>query len=127
LNAFLTGSHIYGDPGPDSDIDLVIKTDYETFQKLIQLCDQYEGRKSIKFGDLSIICCTSDDEFAMWRLGTSGIERLSHRKNKPYNKSMAKKILDKLRDLIGIKDRSDSGGSFQHPTDNNPQEEDIPF
>jgi hypothetical protein len=39
MNAFLTGSHVYGEPRPDSDVDLVIRCDEDTWRTLAALAD----------------------------------------------------------------------------------------
>lgn len=62
--AFITGSHAYGCPTSDSDVDLVILCDKETELKLIKLSDN----KSIpvRYGNLNICTVTSTEEYTAW-------------------------------------------------------------
>lgn len=74
-NAFLTGSRVYGSPTPASDYDLVIRISNDEFYTLLPLATKtgcFEGEGSIKtpcitIGKLSLICCTTDDEYDMWK------------------------------------------------------------
>lgn len=80
MNAFLTGSQVYGTPTEDSDVDLVIRCDDWTVQQLVELLVQAEDGPmwypetefvSVKVGRLNLLCCLTDTAYAAWRAGTA--------------------------------------------------------
>ena len=84
MNAFLTGSHAYGRPTADSDIDIVMRVDEGLFDCLHEiLCtfpdgeSQYDCGTScqIRFGKVDLICCFEDETFAKWLLGTRKLQK----------------------------------------------------
>lgn len=107
MNAFLTGSHVYGKVRPNSDIDLVVRVDEETATKLRRLSD---SKETVRFGSLNLILCTTDDEYAMWRMGTSQLISMANNTRLRYDKVEAKETFDYLRDLLGLEDKIQSGG-----------------
>jgi len=112
--AFLTGSRVYGTPKPSSDVDLVIRVDTETASRLRLLADkkmevQQAGEKRpVRFGNLNLILCESDEEYAVWRLGTSRM-KIDHTKGSSFSRDDAKSVFDVYRDDVGITDKADSG------------------
>ena len=110
MNAFVTGSRAYGTIKPDSDIDLVIRIDHETAILLRKLSDQSMevGEKNtprpVRFGKLNLLLCESDEEWAVWRIGTTQM-RLDIA---AFDKAAAKKNFDVLRNLCGLADKADS-------------------
>lgn len=74
MNAFITGSRVYGKPKPDSDIDLVVFADYQTRTMLESMSDDKPSDPftptTIRFGKLNVIVCEDFDEFVAWRAGT---------------------------------------------------------
>ena len=107
MRAFLTGSRVYGKPNEKSDVDLVILVD---FKALVVLEEFSESKKSIRFGKLNIIACQSEEEMAVWRVGTSKMMIDAHRRENTRCRKAAKACLDVLRRAVGIFDRSQSGG-----------------
>ena len=80
--AFLTGSRVYGEPRPDSDVDLVIRADAETIEALQKLLGRhmsdYDGRSiSLRCGDLNLHVCHTDKGFDLWKLGTRVLRDLA--------------------------------------------------
>lgn len=87
--AFVTGSQVYGEPGVDSDIDLVIRTS-ESHAKMLftmsdfansehfgaeaegndQVSNTVKGSLSLRFGDLNLIACYTDWAYNVWMQGT---------------------------------------------------------
>lgn len=65
--AFLTGSHAYGEPKKGSDVDLVIRVSSVVADKLKELSG---GKEPVRFGNLNLILCETDTEFAAWKVGT---------------------------------------------------------
>jgi hypothetical protein len=109
VDAFITGSRAYGSPSPESDIDLVLRVDsYMTKRLLERYSDdqrEYRGIKQIRFGRLNLIIPDDDAEMSMWKFGT---QHLRH-SGSPHDKRQAKKILDGLRQAIGIDDSYEGG------------------
>lgn len=82
--AFLTGSRIYGQPRPDSDIDLVVRCDQELVDRL---CEEFpdanchtavhvddpnaeyppEVSHAFRFGSLNLILVVSDTAYESWK------------------------------------------------------------
>lgn len=77
MQAFLTGSHAYGQPRENSDVDLVVFCSPETAEKLRVLSEDQSG--IVRFGDLNLICTTEQRQYDGWRIGT---EALTWRKDK---------------------------------------------
>lgn len=61
MNAFLTGSFVYGKHGIGSDIDLVVLVDSETYADLVRV-----GGMPCRFGDLNLILTTDEQKFLKW-------------------------------------------------------------
>lgn len=79
MEAFITGSRAYGTPGEDSDIDLVIRCDEKTRDKLVELLAPDDGyddkdRIQVRSGKLNLMLCVDDDSFATWRDGTDMLQ-----------------------------------------------------
>lgn len=110
MHAFITGSRAYGTPNAKSDVDLVIRVDENTADILRKLSDKtmevaQKGTKTpVRFGNLNLILCETDDEWAVWRVGTT---HMTH-DVVTYDRIKAKAELDKLRSLVGIFDKADS-------------------
>ena len=113
--SIITGSQNYGQPTPESDVDLVIRCSETTKELLIEISDL--KKMPIKFGKLNIICCTNDDEFALWVLGTRICSEKNLEEGRPIPKTEAKEILDDLRYRIGILAEHDSGPLDKRITD----------
>ena len=110
MKSFITGSRAYGQVTESSDIDLVIRCNHEVKNKLLELSDSRDEDECIRFGILNVIACTDDVEFSVWLTGTTALKRDSRKKSGAICKSEAKKKLDKLREIAGIRDNGGSGG-----------------
>jgi len=62
LNSFITGSHAYGIPAEDSDVDLVVLLSPEDKQLLRDV----NGDGPVRFGNLNLILCDRQDQFDCW-------------------------------------------------------------
>ena len=105
MNAFLTGSQIYGSPTENSDIDLVVSMDDENRARLWALVKDsekkanfntdadYGGNLNLQFGRLNLIVLKSDIEMANWKVGTVMLERQG-----PVSRARAVEVLKALRD-----------------------------
>lgn len=102
MQAFITGSRAYGKSRSDSDLDLVIRCDECTAETLRKLCDKNEGKRGFPcmFGILNLIICTTDEEYAVWKLGTKSICQTFKR----HTSDEAKAVFDILRNMVGIVD-----------------------
>lgn len=100
MKAFITGSRAYGTPTQKSDVDLVIRIDLGAYEVLKEFADrQVEGSdsegefRSLIFGKLNLICCSSDKEWGEWRKGTAEL-----RTKAPVTRDYA---VDYFRRLMG--------------------------
>lgn len=105
--SFITGSRAYGTPRKDSDVDLVVRVNPETAEALRALSDR--GKEPVRFGRLNLILCETDDEWAVWRMGTSKmLFELSVVNG--FNQEQAKREIDVLRAMLGLEDKGQSRG-----------------
>jgi hypothetical protein len=88
LMTFISGSHAYGVPNEDSDIDLVIKVASREVALWLyeMLNDDYSGSDtpaygsiSIKHGKLNLICCWDENVYEIWRKGTIQLQSLQNK------------------------------------------------
>lgn len=82
MSAFITGSHAYGEPRPDSDIDLVIEASDDLLDELRDIVGDEYGS-----GSLRLLCVEEDTgqridlilvrgpAFAAWRAATEELSQ----------------------------------------------------
>lgn len=127
MKAFITGSHAYGTPNSNSDVDLVILVGHADLEDLEKLGDkQYEvdrrpvgGRTdsdpgtpgseqhrtaSVRFGRLNLICATDPIAYGVWLKGTRELERRGDKVTREY----AVAFFRELRAEHGIADKRES-------------------
>lgn len=97
MNAFLTGSRVYGTPLSYSDIDLVILVDSKTNAQLEKMKD--DDSEPIRFGRLNLIALTSVEDFDKWKVGTEACEKLAKEQG-PLTREQAVEV---LRSYVGDK------------------------
>lgn len=84
---FLTGSRVYGRPKVDSDIDMVVRMDWDEAEDLRRQSDtrkrepdsdfervhyhEDEGTVCLRFGKLNLIVCLDDRTYDVWQKMTS--------------------------------------------------------
>lgn len=81
VRAFVTGSHAYGNPTEDSDIDLVIPGSVELHKYLKEnITDDREAVRNessdpfaILTGGIDIIIASTKEEYEFWRDGTMAL------------------------------------------------------
>lgn len=106
---FITGSHAYGEPNSDSDIDLVVLVDVETVQQLLAASENVDDhpvrdsdggatRGSFRFGGLNLICVTDEVAFDCWKDGTDFLKTKA-----PVTREQAVKYFRKKRERLGVK------------------------
>lgn len=97
MKAFITGSHAYGTPHEESDIDLVVLADGPTIEKLAEVLAFEMGSAvddvdaSIKLGKLNLIVCSTEEQWQAWHTGT---EQLKARA--PVTRDEAKALFEQL-------------------------------
>ncbi len=69
---FLTGSHAYGTPSADSDIDMVVWAEDARLRELLEGCGY-----PIRFGKLNIIICDNESDWNIWVKGTEALKRVA--------------------------------------------------
>lgn len=118
MNSILTGSQVYGRPGPKSDVDLVVLLSPADIEKLRALADPGSDAKpgnsdggpqtidglsaSLKFGRLNLICVADPLAFEVWRRGTRSLLIESERTSAPVPRELAVAFFDMLRDWAGL-------------------------
>src|ERR1700731_342638 len=80
LRSFVTGSHAYGIPNEDSDVDLVVLVTEKDMERLMASCPDLSDvdkeymsgayTQSLRFGKLNLLVCTDERAFDVWRRGT---------------------------------------------------------
>lgn len=103
--SFITGSHAYGTPEHDSDVDLVIFTHEADIELLSRISDDslfrenngYDSGRSLRFGRLNIIAISDEKHFELWRWAN---KRLKARR--PVDRDYAILYLNELRVRNGI-------------------------
>lgn len=76
--AFVSGSHVYGTPNEDSDIDLIVMMDESLAKWLYEMAETDDcshtpacGSLSVRFGKINLICCWEQWVYDLWFNGTS--------------------------------------------------------
>lgn len=104
LAAFVTGSHAYGTPHEESDIDLVVLVSEADLNRLMIVGTQDETvreyRKKtwgtpLRFGGLNLLCCTTEAQYRTWRKGTAMLKQ-----RKPVTREQAVTQFDLLREIM---------------------------
>lgn len=82
MKSFVTGSHAYGTPNENSDIDLVVFVDPNDTFKLIEHADSNNGCSngsggpddvSLRFGKLNLIVLADEEKFHLWKEATDAL------------------------------------------------------
>ncbi len=77
--SFITGSHAYGIPRPNSDIDLVVLVGVNCLRKLCENGQEgsrvlAEGDGKAFYGKLNLILVTNEREYELWAKGTAELQ-----------------------------------------------------
>ena len=81
--AFITGSHAYGTPHRNSDVDLVVRMPAMAAWQLASLSDKWDENAAppypddsiqMRFGNINVIACCKDEVYQLWLEGTSELE-----------------------------------------------------
>lgn len=111
--AVLTGSRAYGKPRADSDIDLVVLLPRADVQRLLLRADEDGGKdssslgdaardsapfsRSMRFGNLNLICCSTVESFRCWKDGTAYLKAKADRTGQPVTRDDAVAYFTELR------------------------------
>lgn len=105
MNSFITGSQVYGNQTPESDVDLCILVDKGTENKLAELAG---GKYPIRFGNLNLICCNTEKEMNAWHSARDEVVSKGI-----TDKATIIEIHDKWRKTNGVFYREHSGHGRQ--------------
>lgn len=97
---FLIGSHVYGTPRPDSDIDLVVRMTGKLAIRLYELAG-VNPHMPLRFGSLNIIPAVTDEEYEAWMTGLREVLQLQEDSGEPVTREQAVRIFKRQRDLKG--------------------------
>lgn len=114
--AFLTGSRVYGSPGPGSDVDLVVPMYEAAFSNLARLLaeadpddpDRVEfttykdeegvpAAMTIRYGVLNLIGAANPELWRAWLAGSVEAMVLGVRENRAVTREEAVKIISRYR------------------------------
>jgi len=96
MKPFITGSHAYGTPTSESDIDLVIPPMIsESLDKLINYSES--GTVPIKYGNLNILAAPNEEAFWLWWKCTRDLTRI-----KPVTRDFAIEFIETKFKEAGI-------------------------
>lgn len=108
--AILTGSHAYGEPHEDSDIDLVVympPSELAKLQRAMGLGEQAKAAKDkaygdsntpLRFGPLNLLVCTSRKRYESWCEGTADLVQRGEEEGRPITRPEAVEHFSKLRE-----------------------------
>lgn len=109
LKPILTGSHAYGIPNAKSDIDLVVYVNEDDLVKLMNQADNIdaissgytdENAKSLRFGNLNLLCVTDEKHYEIWRKGTRELKQKA-----PVPRNFAIQFMAQLREKWDLYER----------------------
>jgi len=100
---FITGSHAYGEPTKDSDVDLVVRISDDVSWFLAGHEDSdHQSCSHIRFGNLNLILCTSDKQYDVWLEGTLFLLDEKERTKELVIRDRAVEVFSDLRNKHGI-------------------------
>lgn len=117
MNAIVTGSRAYGNPRPDSDIDLVVLVSEDDMMNLVGVAgkvhieekmDEPQQRYGmganaavLRFGQLNLLVTTDPLQFEVWRRGTEAMKRYVQTHER-LSRGQAIDYLQALRQHCGV-------------------------
>lgn len=101
---FITGSHAYGLPNEDSDIDLVIPPIvFSNDLDLLRL--NKDGAGVIRYGKLNLIVAPTDEAFRLWQKCNEHLKSM-----KPVTREFAVRYIESAFNNAGISRFLDNSG-----------------
>ncbi len=97
MQAFITGSQVYGEPTENSDVDVVIHCSKDVAKELEKLLGEgpsnYDGTvRTVKSGKINLILCHLEQDMKAWKKGTKILKIMQ-----PVSSKKAKEVLDEVR------------------------------
>ncbi len=105
---FITGSRVYGDPKPDSDLDMVIIADKDVESRLLE---HSGGEFPVRYGKLNLILCRNGKEYDSWK---EAMTKCLNRKNK-LGRPLTKEEACLIHDLVHEKNGTVIGDASGKP------------
>lgn len=97
-NPFITGSQVYGNPGLDSDLDMVIIADEHTWD---QLLNKQGGKFPVRYGNLNLVLCRNGKEYDSWKEAMVTCVNRKNKLGRPLTKDEACLIHDLVHEKNG--------------------------
>jgi len=104
MRPFITGSHAYGLPNEDSDIDLVIPP-LTWNSDLNLLRTNKDGAGVIRYGKLNLIVAPTDEAFRLWQRCNEHLKSM-----KPVTREFAIRYIESAFNNAGISRFLDNSG-----------------
>ena len=134
MNAIITGSRAYGNPRPDSDIDLVVLMSPDDYMNLMGFAIMEKNVDSnikdseteygigansavLRFGQLNLLVTVDPLQFEVWRRGTEQLKQYRTQMNKPVSRELAVSHLTNLRKHCGVRNPEPKIGVDYDDTD----------
>jgi hypothetical protein len=92
---FITGSHVYGIPNAESDVDLVLLLDART-QQILEANSETK-KVPIRYGNLNLILCHSPEEYDAWKTFTDQTTQVAVESGIGVSSAEAREIFKKYR------------------------------
>ena len=113
---FLTGSFVYGEFGPDSDLDMVVAMDPDMASRLIKLQEDSHGiiypylnalypgsmGYSLRFGCLNVLAVFTVAAYEAWAEGTAELLGRKIRLGRPMTRQEVIEVFDRVRKERGV-------------------------
>ena len=106
MQAFFTGSRVYGRSTLGSDLDVIVLCSQDEYLLFRMVCDPDSGKvtnetngglKSLKFGKLNVLCFTCEKEFYAWKHATDCLVD-----KRPVSRDTAIDTIDSMLLNVGI-------------------------
>lgn len=102
MKAFITGSHVYGTPREDSDVDLVVCADPETIDRLNELLNEFydpdpdygEDGFTCRLGKLNLIVA-HEKSYETWKRSRDECIAIVEKALAPLDRARAVRIHNK--------------------------------
>jgi hypothetical protein len=110
MKAFITGSHAYGCPHNESDLDLVVLMNKEDLEYIRNVFPEARSGSGFRFGSLNLIVCISETAFNVWKETTGNLREI-----RPVSREVACEVFANARHDAGLGNPALTGaiGSYE--------------